>query len=265
MVELTLPVILAALASGAVIGLFLGLFGGGGSVLAVPLLLYAVGVTDPHLAIGTSAAAVAAIALVNLTGHSRAGRVKWPCATMFAGAGILGSLAGSWLALRVPGDWLLFGFAVAMAAIGLSMLRKTAGEGDPDIHITPQMMARLAPLGFLTGLAAGFFGIGGGFLIVPGLMLATGMTLSHAAASSLVSVAVFGTATAANYGLHGEIDLRLTGLLLAGGAAGGFLGLKLARLMASRVRLARIGFSVLIVTVAAYVGWKAAVALGWAG
>lgn len=265
MIEITLPVILAALASGAVIGLFLGLFGGGGSVLAVPLLLYAVGVTDPHLAIGTSAAAVAAIALVNLRGHSREGRVKWPCAMMFAGAGIVGSLIGSWLALRVPGDWLLFAFAFAMAAIGLSMLRRTAGEGNPDIHITPQMMTRLLPLGLLTGLAAGFFGIGGGFLIVPGLMLATGMTLSQAAASSLVSVAVFGSATALNYGLHGQVDLRLTGLLLLGGAAGGLIGLLLARMLAARVRLARIGFAVLIVTVAAYVGWKAAAALGWTG
>ena len=88
MIELTTSVIVAALLSGALIGLFLGTFGGGGSVLAAPLLLYAVGVTDPHLAIGTSAAAVAAIALVSLTGHWRAGRVKWPCAIVFALAGI---------------------------------------------------------------------------------------------------------------------------------------------------------------------------------
>ena len=91
MIELTPFVILAALLSGAVIGLFLGTFGGGGSVLAAPLLLYAVGVTDPHLAIGTSAAAVAAIALVSLAGHWRAGRVKWPCAALFAVSGFLGS------------------------------------------------------------------------------------------------------------------------------------------------------------------------------
>ncbi len=80
-----------------------------------------------------------------------------------------------------------------------------------------------------------------------------------------MSVAVFGTATAVNYGLHGEVDLRLTGLLLLGGAAGGLVGIAVARRLATRVRLARIGFSVLIVTVAAYVGWKAAAALGWTG
>jgi uncharacterized membrane protein YfcA len=262
-IDLSASVILAALLSGAVIGLFLGTFGGGGSVLAAPLLLYAVGVTDPHLAIGTSAAAVAAIALVSLTGHWRAGRVKWPCATLFALAGIIGSLIGSTLALRVDGDALLFAFAFAMAAIGLSMLRRPKSEGDPDVHITPKLMARIAPMGLGVGGAAGFFGIGGGFLIVPGLMMATGMTLANATASSLVSVAVFGAATASNYALHGEVDFRLVGLLLAGGAVGGGLGVLLSRALASRVRLARSAFAVLIVIVAVYVGWKAATALGW--
>lgn len=265
MTALSPSVILAALFSGAVIGLFLGTFGGGGSVLAAPLLLYAVGVTDPHLAIGTSAAAVAAIALVSLAGHWRAGRVKWPCAIVFAVSGFLGSLAGSTLALRIPGDWLLLAFAVAMAAIGASMLRRPRTQGDPDVHITPKLMARIAPLGLGVGGAAGFFGIGGGFLIVPGLMLATGMTLANATASSLVSVAVFGAATASNYALHGQIDLRLAGLLLAGGAAGSGLGILAARALASRAGLARSAFAVMIMFVAVYVGWKAARALGWVG
>lgn len=264
MIELTVPVVLAALLSGAVVGLFLGTFGGGGSVLAAPLLLYAVGVDDPHLAIGTSAAAVAAIALFSLTGHWREGRVKWPCATVFAIAGFIGSLIGSTLALRVPGDWLLLAFAGAMAAIGLSMLRKPASDGDPDVHITPPLMLRIAPLGLAVGAAAGFFGIGGGFLIVPGLMLATGMTLANATASSLVSVTVFGAATAANYAAHGEVDLRLTGLLLAGGIVGGGLGILAARALAERTRLARSAFALLIVIVAVYVGWKAGTTL-WPG
>jgi len=265
MLELTVPVIVAALLSGGLVGLFLGTFGGGGSVLAAPLLIYAVGVTEPHLAIGTSAAAVAAIALVSLTGHWRAGRVKWPCASVFAVSGFIGSLIGSTLALRVPGDWLLLAFAFAMAAIGLSMLRKPKREGDPDVHITPALMGRIAPTGLGVGAAAGFFGIGGGFLIVPGLMLATGMTLANATASSLVSVTVFGAATAANYALHGEVDFRLTGLLLAGGAVGGGLGILVSRALASRARLARTAFALLIVAVAVYVGWKAAGALGWTG
>lgn len=255
--ELVPIVILAAILSGVVVGIFLGTFGGGGSVLAAPLLIYAVGVDDPHVAIGTSAAAVAAISAVGLIGHWRAKRVKWPCAGMFALAGIAGSVAGSQLALRVDGTWLLLAFAVAMAAIGLSMFRKPKGLGDPDVHITAAMMARIVPLGLLTGLAAGFFGIGGGFLIVPGLMMATGMTLSNAMASSLVSVALFGATTSANYALAGHVDLKLAGLLLAGGAVGGVAGVQVAKALAGRVALARKGFAAMIVGVAGYVGWNA--------
>lgn len=260
--ELLPAVMVAALLSGALIGLFLGAFGGGGSVLAAPLLIYAVGVRDPHMAIGTSAAAVAAIAATSLIGHWRAKRVKWPCASVFALAGIAGSIAGAQLALRVDGSWLLLAFAVAMAAIGLSMFRKPKGLGDPDMHITPAIMARIVPLGLATGLAAGFFGIGGGFLIVPGLMMATGMTLSNAMASSLVSVALFGATTSANYAFAGHVDLPLVGLLLAGGALGGAAGVQVARALAGRAALARKGFAAMIVGVAGYVGWNALLAIG---
>jgi uncharacterized membrane protein YfcA len=194
-ITLTIAVIVATILSGALVGLLLAVFGGGGSVLAAPLLLYAVGVRDPHIAIGTSSAAVAANAAFNLMGHWRGGRVKWPCAATFAAAGLAGSFAGSTLAKAMSGAHLLLAFAIAMAAIALSMLSRPKSEGDPDVHVTAKLMLRLAPLGLLTGFAAGFFGIGGGFLIVPGLMLATGMTMANATASSLVSVTIFGAAT----------------------------------------------------------------------
>jgi uncharacterized membrane protein YfcA len=257
MIALDAAAIGATLASGALVGLLLAVFGGGGSVLAAPLLLYAVGVRDPHVAIGTSSAAVAANAAINLIGHGRGGRVKWPCALTFAIAGLIGAFIGSSVAKQVDGQHLLLAFSGAMAAIALSMLRKPKGEGDPDVHITPQLMARLTPLGLLTGFAAGFFGIGGGFLIVPGLMLATGMTMAHATASSLVSVAIFGAATSANYAASGLIDLRLAGLLLAGGSIGGFIGLRIARALASRATLARRAFAILVLLVAAYVAARA--------
>lgn len=257
MIELTAPTVAAALASGAIVGVFLGTFGGGGSVLAAPLLLYFVGVSDPHTAIGTSAAAVAAIALFSLAGHWRGGRVKWPCASMFAASGLAGSIIGSTLAKAIDGDQLLLAFAVAMAAIGLSMMRPRGVAGDSDVTLSGAIMLRLAPLGLMTGTAAGFFGIGGGFLIVPGLMLATGMPLANATASSLVSVALFGTATSANYALSGYVDARLVGLLLAGGALGGGLGILLARALAERAALGRRLFAGLILVVAAHVGWQA--------
>jgi uncharacterized membrane protein YfcA len=259
--ELDAAQIIAAIAGGGVVGLLLAAFGGGGSVLAAPVLLYLVGVRDPHVAIGTSSAAVAANAAFNLIGHWRGGRVKWPCATVFAVAGLAGSFAGSSLAKIVDGQHLLLAFAIAMAAIALSMLRRPEGEGDPGVHITWPLVLRLAPLGLLTGLAAGFFGIGGGFLIVPGLMLATGMTMANATASSLLSVALFGAATSANYALSGLVDWGLAGLLLAGGAVGGLIGLAFAKRLGDHALLARRLFAALVVLVAAYVAWKAVLAL----
>jgi len=254
---MTLITILSALMSGAVVGALLALFGGGGSVLATPLLLYVVGVRDPHVAIGTSAAAVAVNALINLVGHGREGRVKWPCALVFAATGLAGSFLGSTLAKQVDGQRLLLFFAMAMAAIALSMLRRPRSEGDPAVHITWRFTLRLAPLGLLTGLAAGFFGIGGGFLIVPGLMAATGMTLANAAASSLLSVALFGAATSANYALSGLVNWPIAGLFILGGAVGGWVGLKGAGLLAGRALLGRRLFAGLVLVVAAYVAWRA--------
>ncbi|KCZ90747.1 sulfite exporter TauE/SafE family protein [Hyphomonas johnsonii] len=257
MLELTPAVILAALASGAIVGVFLGTFGGGGSVLAAPLLLYFVGVTDPHIAIGTSAAAVAAIALFSLLGHWRGGAVKWPCASVFAASGFVGSLAGSTIAKQIDGSQLLLAFSVAMAVIAVSMFRKPRSAGNPDVQLSPTMVLRLAPLGLAVGMAAGFFGIGGGFLIVPGLMLATGMTMANATASSLVSVALFGGATSANYALSGMVDGWLVLILLAGGALGGLAGIAIARALKTRVRTARFGFAAMILVVAVYVAWNA--------
>ena len=86
---------LLAAGSGSIVGLVLGLVGGGGSILAVPLLVYVVGVSSPHVAIGTSALAVSVSALGNVGAHWRAGNVKWRCAAVFAGAGVLGAAAGS--------------------------------------------------------------------------------------------------------------------------------------------------------------------------
>ena len=143
---------LLTLASGGLIGIVLGLVGGGGSILAVPLLVYVLGVDSPHAAIGTAAVTVTLNAAASLVGHARAGTVKWPCAIVFA---------------RV-------------------------------------------------GFAAGFFGIGGGFLIVLALMAATAMPFTYAVGSSLVVVAALGFTTASSYALSGYVDWSLTHLLIMG-------------------------------------------------
>jgi hypothetical protein len=246
-----------AVLGGAAVGFLLALFGGGGSVLATPLLVYGVGVRDPHVAIGTASAAVALNALIALHGQARAGQVKWPCALVFAGAGVAGSLLGAEVAKHVDGHRLLLWFAGAMALVGLSMLLPRTSEGNPHVRIDAAITVRLAPLGLLTGVAAGFFGIGGGFLIVPGLMAASGMTLAHAAAASLVSVALFGAATSASYAVSGLVAWPFFVALVAGGGAGALLGGRAARLLQARATVARRVFALLVVAAAGYVAYRA--------
>ncbi|NNU14802.1 sulfite exporter TauE/SafE family protein [Parvularcula sp. ZS-1/3] len=251
--SLDLTAMLLTLMSGALVGVLLGTFGGGGSVLAAPLLLYVVGVGDTHLALGTSAAGVAAIALFGLLGHWRAGRVKWACALTFALAGMGGALIGASLAKATADDVLLLAFSGAMAAVALAMFRKPKSLGDPSVSMTKGRLARLLPVGGVVGGASGFFGIGGGFLIVPGLMAAAGMTLTHAAAASLVSVAAFGATTSASYAVSGLVDARLVVLMLAGGAMGGLLGMKLSAALEGRQQLGRRLFAGMILLVAAFI------------
>jgi len=246
------PLILAAL-GGVLIGLLLTVFGGGGSVIATPWLIYVVGVADTHIAIGTSAAAVAVNAATGLFAQARSGTVKWPCAIVFAVAGLVGSLAGAEIGKTVSGATMLHWFAIAMIAIAGSMLVPRKNDGNPAVRLTGPMVWKLAPVGALTGFAAGFFGIGGGFLIAPGLMAATGMTLANASASSLVSVTLFGGATSASYAASGLVDWALFGALVAGGVLGALLGLPASRWLATRVKVARTVFALLVAAVGVYI------------
>jgi len=256
MLELISSTITLTIISGVIVGFFLGVFGGGGSVLAAPLLLYLVNVDDPHIAIGTSAAGVAVIALINLAGHWSAGRVKWPCALAFGFSGLIGSIAGSSLAKITQGEILLIGFSGAMAMIALSMFRKPHTYGNPDVSLTPTLTMKLIPVGLVVGMAAGFFGIGGGFLIVPGLMLATGMTMANATASSLVSVAIFGAATSSNYAISGLVKFELVLFMLVGGAIGGALGILTSKRLTQHAQLARKLFASMILIVAIGVAYQ---------
>ncbi len=251
-----IQLLLAAL-SGGVVALLLTVFGGGGSVLAVPLLLYIVGVRDPHMAIGASAAGVSLNALTALAGQAKAGRVRWPCAVLFAVIGSAAAWIGSSAAKAIDGHQLLLAFAVAMAAVGLAMLRPKKNEGDPSVRLHRGMAPRVALSGAGVGVAAGFFGIGGGFLIVPGLMWATGMTLAAAQATSLLSVAAFGASTAVNYSLSGLVDWGVVAAMAVGGAAGTMAGLPLSKRLGANAALGRRLFAGLILIVAVYVAFKA--------
>jgi uncharacterized protein len=252
---------LLILSCGLIVGLSLGVIGGGGSILAVPLLMYVVGVSDPHVAIGTSAFAVGVNALANLLGHWRRGNVKWPCATAFAIAGVVGTIVGSLLGKSLDGQKLLFLFAFVMAAVGMAMLRPRSSAGDPSVHINPAIAARLLSVGLLTGIISGFFGIGGGFLIVPGIMLGSGMPILNAIGSSLFSVSAFGFTTAASYALSGLVDWSIALQLVAGGIVGGIVGTRISSRLAGRRGVLERAFAVIVLLVAVYVAIRSGLAL----
>jgi len=241
-----------ALVSGSLVGFSLGLVGGGGSILAVPLLFYVVGVPNPHVAIGTSAVAVAANAAANLFSHHRVGNVVWRCALVFAGAGVAGAFFGSTLGKMVDGQKLLAAFAVLMMVVAALMLRRRSAGGVIVVHISRDTALRLVAIGLGTGALSGFFGIGGGFLIVPGLMLATGMPIINAVGSSLVAVAAFGATTAANYAASGAVDWTIAALFLCGGVFGGYGGSRAAHALANRKGYLNLTFAALIFAVAVY-------------
>ncbi|WP_297371133.1 sulfite exporter TauE/SafE family protein [Acidocella sp.] len=250
-----------ALLCGALVGLILGLVGGGGSILAVPLMVYVVGVKDPHVAIGTSALAVAVNALTGLYHHARAGSVVWRCGVAFAAAGVAGAALGSTLGKEVDGQRLLLLFALLMLVVGGLMFRHRRMVGDENVVCARERLPKVLGYGGLTGMFAGFFGIGGGFLVVPGLVRSTGMTMLNAVGTSLVAVAAFGFTTAANYALNGLVDWRLSGLFIVGGVAGGQLGAVLARRLASQRGALSTLFAGAIFVVAFYMIWRSVGAL----
>ncbi len=247
---------LLAVLSGAMVGLTLAVVGGGGAILAVPLLLYVVGVANPHVAIGTGALAVSVNAFANLIAHSRAGNVKWPCAVVFGGSGVAGAFIGSILGKLVDGQQLLFLFGLVMVAVALAMFWPRKTEGDPNVRITPAIAVRLVAIGLLTGLLAGFFGIGGGFLIVPGIMVGSGMAMLNAVGSSLFSVGAFGLTTAVSYAADGLVDWRIAGEFILGGLGGGMAGLGLATQLSARKGLLNRVFAGIVLAVAAYIIWR---------
>lgn len=251
--------------AGSLVGFTLGLVGGGGSILAVPLIVYLVGVKDPHLAIGTSAFAVAANAFANLLNHARHGAVKWKIALLFAAAGVVGAALGSSFGKAVDGQKLLALFAVLMLIVGALMLRGRSAAGDPDVTLTARNAPKLVGTGAATGMLSGFFGIGGGFLIVPSLMGATGMPIYYAVGSSLVGVTAFGLTTAFNYALAGWVDWPLAAVFIGGGVLGGLAGARLAKLMSGRKGLLNSVFAGLIFVVAFYMLYQSAVALNLLG
>ncbi|MDA8389762.1 MAG: sulfite exporter TauE/SafE family protein [Gammaproteobacteria bacterium] len=241
---------LLCVVSGSIVGFSLGLIGGGGSILAVPLLIYVVGVRQPHVVIGTTALAVALNAFANLVPHARRDNVRWREGWYFAVAGGLGALAGAAVGKRVDGHALLFLFSLLMLFVAvrmarpikLSALARTPGYGA----------GRVAGTGFGVGVLAGFFGIGGGFLVVPGLVKSTGMRMLEAVGTSLLAVGVFGLTTTISYAASGLVSWRIGVEFLFGGVIGGWAGASAASHIAQKGRLLNYIFSGIVALVGLY-------------
>lgn len=238
-----------AIGLGVLVGAFLGLLGGGGSILAVPALVYGLGQPLAQ-AVPTSLVVVGTAAAVGAVPKMRAGNVRWRVAGVFGGAGVATSFAGAWLNHRLPEDVVLIGFAVLMAVVGLRMLsgRGATGTTTRD-HITGArwlaVVATGAGVGFLTGL----FGVGGGFVIVPALVLVLGLPISAAIGTSLVVIVI--TATASFTAHLGQVDLNLAVVVAftAGAVIAALAGGRLGRHLDNQ-RLRR-WFAALVLIVAA--------------
>lgn len=257
---MTLLHALLSLGSGGLVGFTLGLVGGGGSVMAVPLMVYVVGVKDPHMAIGTSAFAVAINAMAGLANHARAGNVVWRCGIAFAIAGVIGALAGSSLGKAIDGQRLLFLFALLMIVVAAVMFRSRRDAGIEGVSCHRENLPRVTGFGFATGCLSGFFGIGGGFLIVPALIAATSMPIYQAIGTSLVAVSAFGLTTAANYAASGLVDWPLAGTFILGGLGGTVLGTAASRRLSAHKGQLNTLFAGGIVLVAIYMlyrSWEA--------
>jgi uncharacterized membrane protein YfcA len=264
-----------AIAAGLMIGLSLGALGGGGSILAVPALVYLLG-QSPHQATTASLLVVGAAAVVGAITHARAGRAWLREGAIFGLLGIAGSYAGSRLSATVPANVLLAGFGVLMLAVAAAMIarrprppvtrepdqapgtpeRRGEGRGDRAAGTAllrggrhPLLVAAAATA---VGLITGFFGVGGGFVVVPALVLILGFDMPAAAGTSLIVIAIDAAAALAARASHGgmALDWALTSAFAAAAVAGTLAGGRLAG-RASPQRLSA-AFAVLIVLVAGY-------------
>lgn len=227
------------------IGLSLGLLGGGGSIVTVPVLVYVLEV-EPRQAVAMSLAVVGVTSLFGAALHHRRGAVRGRAALLFAGAGVVSSFLGARLTYRVSPEVLLLAFAALMLVVGLRMAfdRKPRGEGRPA------RPWKLVLAGLAVGLLTGFLGVGGGFLVVPALVLFAGLDMREAVGTSLLVISINSAAGLAGHLSHGAFPLGLALAVATLAALGSWLGTRVAD-HTSPVQLRR-AFSVFVVLVALF-------------
>ena len=286
------PEIILSALLGVTIGLSLGALGGGGSILTVPALVYALGVSATH-ATGASLLIVGLSSLFGMFAHARAGRVRWSVGLTVGVVSIVGSLGGTTLNRRINAELLLLLFAVLMFVVAAMMIRRDRRTAPPAAprpvrELVPSHGPReeredrsvgelgqveeaiaapragtpalVAAVGVGVGFLTGFLGVGGGFIVVPSLVLILGLGLAEAVGTSLLIIAISSAfAIAERHGIHGvhaSILVPFAGAAMAAAMVG--------NLIAGRVPARRLnqGFIVLVILVACYVTVRSVVALG---
>ncbi|MFF4415695.1 sulfite exporter TauE/SafE family protein [Streptosporangium sp. NPDC001559] len=216
------------LAASALIGVSLGILGGGGSILTVPILVYLAG-QDSKEAIATSLFVVGVTSLVGLIPHARAHRVRWRTGLIFGAVSMVGAYGGGRLAEYVPGTVLLVAFALMMLATAVAMLRKGAGHKAGHSPSHTEMPVKLVVIeGLIVGAVTGLVGSGGGFLVVPALTLLGGLPMSVAVGTSLLVIAMKSLSGLAGHLAGVQIDWGLALTVTAAAVVGSLIGSRFA-------------------------------------
>ncbi len=235
-----------------VVGLTLGLLGGGGSILTVPAIVFAMGI-DPKTAVVMSLPIVGGAALVGAARHARMGNVDLPVAIPFGLSAMLGAYGGAWIGRFLEGRTQLMILAVVMFLAAISMLRRTPPREPAAItphRVTPQLLL----IGVATGVLTGLVGIGGGFLLVPALVLLAGVSMHKAVGTSLLVITMNTTAGYAGY--HGAVAVPWDLVLWFGGiAAVGIIAGSALLPRVPQVALKR-AFALLLIVVASSIVWQ---------
>jgi uncharacterized protein len=241
-----------ALAFGGLIGFSLGALGAGGSILTVPILVYAMDVPVQG-ATGTSLAIVGLNAAVGAVDYLRRGRALPKTGIAFGASGVLGAFAGVWLNHQLRGELILVLFSLLMLAAAFSMVRRSEAGAEAasfDERYPIGGWVRLVLVGLGVGFLTGFFGVGGGFLIVPALVVILGLPMHLAVGTSLLAIALNAVWGLTGNLRFGTLDWTLTFLFAVGGVVGVLAGGKLAWRLPERTL--RVSFAILIVGVAVY-------------
>ncbi|WP_223759018.1 sulfite exporter TauE/SafE family protein [Myxococcus sp. RHSTA-1-4] len=240
------------IAASLLVGVLLGLLGGGGSILTVPLLVYVLGV-EPRTAIAMSLVVVGVTSTTGAVLHARAGRVRWRTAFVFGAGGMAGAFLGGRINPLIPPTVLLLLFAGVMVAAAVAMLRRKEAPPRPADTPAPEEpalpVARVMAQGVAVGVLSGLVGAGGGFLIVPALAM-VGLATPVATATSLVVIALQCAAGFVGHLGHVQLPWGLTGAVLTAAVTGSFVGGRLAGLV-SPASL-RKGFAVFVLATAAF-------------